>query len=136
MAKVIIRPTLPSDLPHVIAGPLPCRVRTLTAVLEPDVDEKSQETVLGIGGIAFLPSGVEAFLQPAPHVKARDYAVSCHRAGRMLMRMLQSSGIREVAARCDADNPAAARWLRRLGFVESARQADPGKIIFFWHRRD
>jgi hypothetical protein len=130
--KVIIRPTVPSDLPAVIADPLPCRIRTLTAVLQPSADGGGEETVLGVGGIAFLPGGVEAFVQAAPD--AHSFPVAFHRAGLMAMKMIRGSGVREVAASCDADNPPAVRWLKRLGFVESERQPWPEKILWFWTR--
>lgn len=130
MAKVIIRPTVASDLRHVIDEPLSYRIRTLTAVLQDGEDE----TILGVGGIAYLPNGVEAFVQAAPN--AHDYPVAFHRAGLMAMKMIAESGLHEVAASCDADNETAARWLTRLGFVPSDRQPLPGKLVFFWRRRD
>jgi hypothetical protein len=140
MAKVIIRPTIPSDLSSVIADPLPCRIRAYTAVLQPSPGDgpstsaQEDETVLGVGGLAFLPGGVEAFVQAVPG--AHDYPVAFHRAGLMAMKMIRESAIHEVAASCDEDNPVAVRWLKRLGFKAAERQVLPGKIIWFWKRRD
>ncbi len=139
MAKVIIRPTLPADLPHVIAEPLPCRIRALTAVLLPSPDQGedeavSEERILGVGGVAFLPGGCEAFVQAAPD--AYNYPVAFHRAGLMAMKMFRDIGIREVVASCDEGNPAAVRWLDRLGFARAQVQFLPGKIVWLWRRDD
>lgn len=134
MSRVIIRPTIPADLPAVIAEPLPYRIRTLTAVLQSSPSSGDRETILGVGGIAFLPGGVEAFVQAAPN--AHDYPVAFHRAGLMAMKMIHSTGVREVVASCDADNPTACRWLKRLGFDQAAMQQLPGKIVWIWHRYD
>lgn len=126
MPRVVIRPTRPSDLKHVIGEPLPYRIKTLTA----EIDGK----ILGIGGIAFPPGGmVEAFVQQAP--EAKNYPFAFHRAGLMAMKMIRESGVREAVASCDKDNPVAVRWLKRLGFVEGPRQPLEGKLIFFWHRK-
>jgi RimJ/RimL family protein N-acetyltransferase len=48
----------------------------------------------------------------------------------MAMKMIRELGLREVVATADADNAAALRWLRRLGFVESDRQDIDGKVLF------
>jgi hypothetical protein len=144
MARVILRPTVSEDLSHLIAEPLPFRIRCITAVLMPDaeVQETSENapsklpehaqppsTVIGIGGVAFLPGGlVWAFVQQS--VIAKRYPLSFHRAGLMAMQMVRESGLREVVATADAGNAAALRWLRRLGFVEADRQNINDKVLF------
>ena len=91
--------------------------------------------MLGVGGLAFPPDGPPwAFVQQAP--EAKHYPLSFHRAGLMAMAMIRATGIREVTATCDADNAAAVRWLKRLGFTPGDRQHLPGKLIWFWTRRD
>jgi RimJ/RimL family protein N-acetyltransferase len=146
MPRVILRPTIPQDLPFLIGEPLPYRIRGITAViLAPDdqADEEANDssvaiacphagggpTIIGIGGIAFPPAGPAwAFVQQAP--EAKRYPVAFHRAGLMAMQMIRELGLREVAATADHDNAAALRWLRRLGFVESDRQDVAGKVLF------
>jgi hypothetical protein len=146
MPRVILRPTLPQDLPFLIGEPLPYRVRAITALLSP-VDEGTDTdrhdpsacaaacrrqdfpSIIGIGGVAFPPEGPAwAFVQQAP--EAKRYPLSFHRAGLMAMKMIRELGLREVVATADADNAAALRWLRRLGFVESDRQDIDGKVLF------
>ena len=130
--RVILRPTVPADLSAVIGETLPYRIKTLTAVLRPSPSEGEGETILGVGGLAFPPGGpVWAFVQQAQ--QAKKYPVAFHRAGLMAMRMIRQMGIREVVATCDEDNPAAVRWLKRLGFHPGEIQKIPGKIVWFFH---
>jgi RimJ/RimL family protein N-acetyltransferase len=125
MSRVVFRHTVSSDLSAVIGESLPFRIKTLTA----EIDGK----ILGVGGLAFPPHGpVIAFVQQAP--EAKNYPVAFHRAGLMAMKMIRKSGIREVIATCDADSPAAVRWLKRLGFYPGEKQVIPGKLVFFWTR--
>jgi RimJ/RimL family protein N-acetyltransferase len=151
MPRVILRPTLPQDLPFLIGEPLPCRIRAITAVLSPADEEADADdhdpsagvaarerpdgpSVIGIGGIAFPPEGPAwAFVQQAP--EAKQYPLAFHRAGLMAMQMIRELGLREVVATADADNPTALRWLRRLGFVESDRQDIEGKLLFVLKRQ-
>jgi hypothetical protein len=141
MPRVTLRPTIPEDLPFLIGEPLPCRIRAITAVLTTEEGERknsrpssvvrppSSEKVIGIGGIAFPPDGpVWAFVQQAP--EAKKYPVAFHRAGLMAMKMIRESGVREVVATADADNEAAVRWLRRLGFDAGVAQPIEGKLLF------
>lgn len=131
MAKVIIRSTIPSDLVHVIAEPLPFRIKALTAVL---LDDEGNETkVLGIGGLAFPPGCCPiAFVQQAP--EAGSYPVAFHKAGKAAIRMMEESGVREAVATCDLDNLAAGRWLARLGFVVADVQNIKGKLLWRWQK--
>jgi hypothetical protein len=141
MPRVTLRPTFPEDLPFLIGEPLPCRIRAITAVLTTKEGERknscpssvvcppSSDKVIGIGGIAFPPDGpVWAFVQQAP--EAKKYPVAFHRAGLMAMKMIREWGVREVVATADADNEAAVRWLRRLGFEPGAAQPIEGKLLF------
>jgi hypothetical protein len=148
MPRVTLRPTIPEDLPFLIGEPLPYRIRAITAVLTTDdkregtddggqkdscpfsaVCPLSSDKVIGIGGIAFPPDGpVWAFVQQAPD--AKKYPVAFHRAGLMAMKMIRESGVMEVVATADADNEAAVRWLRRLGFEAGAAQPIEGKLLF------
>jgi hypothetical protein len=148
MPRVILRPTIPEDLPFLIGESLPCRIRAITAVLTDDgpqeTDDRGRKNnrpssvacapssdgkVIGIGGIAFPPDGpVWAFVQQAP--EAKKYPVAFHRAGLMAMKMIRDSGVAEVVATADADNAAAVRWLKRLGFAAGVAQPIEGKLLF------
>jgi hypothetical protein len=121
--KVTFRPTRPEDLSAVIGEPLPFRIRAITVLVG--------DTVLGIGGIGFPPNGpVIAFVQQAP--EARKYKVSFHRAGLMALRMIRESGVAEVVATADTDDPAALAWLKRLGF-RPVRVVGT-RVLFSWRR--
>jgi RimJ/RimL family protein N-acetyltransferase len=130
MTKMTLRPTMLADLPHVVGEPLPWRIRAITALAD--------DRVIGIGGVAFPPGGPAiAFVQfaPAPDggsPEARRYPVTLHRAGLMAMDMIRASGIGQVIATADAGNPAAVRWLKRLGFARAERQDIEGRILFVW----
>jgi hypothetical protein len=144
---VILRPTIPEDLPQVIGEPLPYRIRAITAVLLPAASERgaafaaqtpeasppeatANGKVIGIGGIAFPPDGaVWAFVQQCP--EAKRYPVAFHRAGLAAMKMIRAAGLGEVRAAADRDNEAALRWLRRLGFVEVGLISED-KVAFVW----
>ncbi len=105
--RVELRPTVAADLPHVIDVPLPHRIRAITAIAGGDV--------LGIGGIGYRPDGtVIAFV--AMKDEARKYPLAIHRAGRMAMDMIRATGLPLVVAEAQENNPAAERWLLRLGF--------------------
>lgn len=144
MKKVILRPTILSDLLHVIGEPLPYRIRAITAVV--------QGRVIGLGGVAFPPCGPAiAFVQLVPAwskperadsdvpqtiPEARHYPVAFHRAGLMAMTMIRAWGIREVVATADAGSAVAVRWLKRLGFEPTGSQPIDGKVLFIWQRDD
>ncbi len=122
---VRLRPAVASDLPHVIGEPLPFRIRAITVV--------ANERVIGVGGIAFPPHGpVIAFVQQT--AEARKYPLAFHRAGLAAMGMIRESGLTQVIATTDRDNPRAVRWIERLGFVRAVVQTLPDKWLFEWTR--
>lgn len=107
MTRVTLRPTVASDLPHVIGEPLPFRIKAITAHIG--------DQVLGVGGLGYLPNGVVgAFV--AMSAEGRKYPVAIHRAGVAAMRMIRQSGEQRVVAIADELVPGAERWLARLGF--------------------
>jgi len=143
MPKVTLRPTVLTDLPHVIGEPLPCRIRAITALVE--------GRVIGMGGVAFPPQGPAiAFVQlvPSPSSQhgahnnratanvpeARRYPVAFHRAGLMAMKVIRASQAAQVVATADAGNAVAIRWLKRLGFKPADHQRIEGKLLFIWNR--
>lgn len=148
-ARVILRPTVAADLPHVVGELLPYRIRAITAVLvaapvesgmvlaahAPPVPAPGAAAasgkVIGIGGIAFPPDGtVWAFVQQS--AEAKRYPVAFHRAGLAAMKMIRAAGLGEVRATADRGNETALRWLRRLGFVEAGSPISEDKVAFIW----
>lgn len=122
---VHLRPTIASDLPHVIGEPLPFRIRAITML--------AGGRVIGLGGIAFPPQGpVIAFVQQT--AEARKYPVAFHRAGLMAMQMIRQSALEHVVATTDRDSPRAIRWIERLGFVRAAAQPLADKWLYEWTR--
>lgn len=124
--RVLLRPTVAADLPHLrhlIGEKLPHRIQAITALAD--------GLVIGIGGFGFRPDGtVIAFV--AMTDEARQYPAAIHRAGLMAMAMIRRSGAPLVVAEAQPGNPAAERWLMRLGF-EPAEIS--GQRIFIWERK-
>jgi hypothetical protein len=107
MSRVLLRSTVPADLPHVMNQPLPFRIKAITAHIG--------DQVLGVGGLGYLPNGiVGAFV--VMNAEGRKYPVAIHRAGLAAMRMIRESGEPRVVAIADHLVPSAERWLARLGF--------------------
>lgn len=116
--RVTLRPTIPADLPFCIGEPLPHRIQAITAL--------AGDEVIGIGGIGFRPDGtVIAFVQMLEQAKA--YPAAIHRAGLMAMAMIRAARAPLVIAEAQPGNPAAERWLLRLGF-------EPFEGVFVWRR--
>jgi hypothetical protein len=120
--RVELRPTIAADLAHLIDEPLPHRIKATTALVD--------GRVIGVGGIGYRPDGtVIAFVQMDE--QARRYPAAIHRAGRMAMAMIAASRIPLVIAEAQPGNPAAERWLLRLGFEPVAID---GRKAFVWRR--
>jgi N-acetylglutamate synthase-like GNAT family acetyltransferase len=103
-----IRPATRADIDQFISEPLPWRVRAFAV----DDDEGK---LLGVGGFSYQPNDViAAFVLKVPG--AEKYKVALHRAGLMAMREAREAGYRRVVALAAKTNPAAERWLARLGF--------------------
>lgn len=120
--RIELRPTVPADLPCVIGEPLPHRIKALTAL--------AGDKVVGIGGIGFRPDGtVIAFVHM--NEEAKRYPAAIHRAGLAAMDMIRASRVPLVVAEAQPGNPAAIRWLKRLGF---APMTIKGEQVFVWRR--
>ena len=105
-----IRPAVKADFDQLVAEPLPYRVRAF-------VVEDEAGVLLGIGGFAHQPDDViAAFVLKAPG--AEKYRIALHRAGLMAMAEAKAAGYRRVVALAEKTNPAAERWLARLGFKQ------------------
>lgn len=105
--RVILRPSTAEDWKQLRPETLPCRIRAITA----EIDGK----LLGIGGIGYRPEGtIVAFAVVTD--EGRRYPAAVHRAGLAAMKMIQELGLPRVIADAQPGNPAAERWLIRLGF--------------------
>ena len=105
--RVVLRPTRPDDLPHLIGEPLPWRVRAITG----EIDGR----VIGIGGLTFLPGGTVA-AWTALTDEALRHKITLHRAALRLLREAKAAGYSRIVACADPESVKAVRWLERLGF--------------------
>ncbi len=105
--RVELRPSAPDDFVALLGRSQQFRARAITATAD--------GVVLGIGGLVYLPNG-EVWASVMMREAARRYPHAVHRAGRMAMAMIRSSGVKRVFARAE-DHPRAVRWLERLGFT-------------------
>ena len=120
--RAVIRPAVRADFDALTDGPRPYRVRAVAM----EVDGR----VLAVGGLAYLENGVVgAFMQGLD--EARDYPVSLHRAGKMMMAEAERLGIRRLVAMADKSVEAAERWMLRFGF--KPEQHD-GVTVYVWHK--
>lgn len=116
--RVTLRPTRAADLALVTSLPLPHRIKAITAVLG--------DVILGVGGIGYRPDGtVVAFAHICE--QGRSYPRAIHRAGLAAMAMIRAAGVPLVVAEAQEGNPAAERWLLRLGFARCGS-------AFVWRR--
>lgn len=120
--RVTLRPSVASDIAFLTSEPLPARIQAITAEIE--------GRVIGIGGFSFRPDGtVIAFVQMSD--EARKYPLAIHRAGLMAMDLVRKQRLPMVVAEAQPGNPAAVRWLLRLGFREIEIM---GRTAFVWER--
>lgn len=110
-----IRPATRADIDQLISEPLPYRIRAFAV----EADGK----LLGVGGFAYQPNDtIAAFVLKAPG--AERYKLSLHRAGLMAMAEAKAAGFRRIVALAEKTNPAAERWLTRLGFKQVTVDGD------------
>ncbi len=105
--KVEVTPSRVSDFISLVGELPPVRAHAFTG--------KIGDEILGIGGIANLPDGTKLAFAHL-NDEARKYPISLHRAGIMVLKQARESGIRRIVAIADKSQPAAGRWLERLGF--------------------
>jgi len=120
--RVTLRPTVPADIPFITDKPLPARIQGITA----EVDGR----VLGIGGFSFRDGAIVAFV--AMTDEARKYPTAIHRAGLAAMALARREGYPRIVAEAEPGNPAAERWLLRLGFKRTMLM---GREAFVWERK-
>ena len=104
--SVEIRPTVTADLEY-FAWRNQYRLRAWSALRD--------GRVIGIGGVQIMGNGtLVAFVDLTSEM--RCYPLSLHRAAVRFMREAKRTGIRRIVAAADPAQPAAERWLFRLGF--------------------
>lgn len=123
MTRVALEPATAADFEALVGRQRPpVRMRALTA--------KLGEQPIGIGGFLFMPDGsVWASMLVLPD--GRKYPAAILRAGVMAMRLARKLKLREVWAKPDAGEPAAERYLVRLGF-KRVGDDDGGEPLFRW----
>jgi len=119
----IIRPARKQDFAALIDEPLPYRVKAFAV--------EDDGKLLGVGGFAYQPGGtIAAFVLKGEG--AERYPLALHRAGRYAMSEAQREGFRRVVALAETNNPAAERWLQRLGFELVMTN---GERAWVWERK-
>jgi RimJ/RimL family protein N-acetyltransferase len=118
--RVTLRPSVASDFVALIDRAPAYRCQCLTA----EADGK----VIGVGGFLFPPGG-DVWASVFMLEEAKRYRVAIHRAGLMAMALAKKRGFQRIYATAQPDNPAAERWLERLGF--EAREI-AGEKVYVW----
>lgn len=119
MSGVTIRPSVAGDF-ALFDEALPFRVRAWTA-------ERGGK-VLGIGGVYLHPDGhTGAWLQLLPG--SERYPVLLHKTALRFLADQRARGVKSIVAMADDFNPAAERWLLRLGFEPVTVE---NKRVFRW----
>lgn len=73
--------------------------------------------VIGVGGVAFYPSGVRiAFCEVGD--EARKYKISLHRAALMTIEKAKAMGVRRIVVTEERMHEKTPHWLLRLGFTK------------------
>jgi RimJ/RimL family protein N-acetyltransferase len=118
---VTIVPTVAGDLAAVTHERLPGRIKALTV--------KRDGRVLGLGGLRFCADGtIFAFVTMTE--EGKRYPVALHKAGHRCMREAREAGYRRIFAHAERENPAAERWLERLGFRRVTSEDE--RHLFVW----
>lgn len=100
----------------------PHRVKGWTATLD--------GKVIGIGGIAYGPNCVMGWTHLTEEV--RGYPLFLHKTTRDFLRQCGKEGVRTIIAFEEPGVEAAARWMKRLGFVYHGEY--DGQGMWIWHR--
>ena len=116
--RVRCRPSVASDFAAL--GETPgYRCQCITAL--------AGDAIVGLGGFVWRDGAVWASVIITE--QARAYPAGIHRVGLAAMRFARELGLTRVYAMPQPDNPAAERWLRRLGFAETDMAGEP---VFVW----
>lgn len=120
MTKFTITPTTPEDLEQTEGEPFEFRVRAITA----KVDDK----VIGVAGLGFHKNGsVIGWARLTDEIRKRP--VQLHKAALAFIAEAKAKGIPAIIATADPKQPAAERWLERLGFKPDMFL---GEKVYIW----
>lgn len=108
--------------PEDYATPPPYRSRAVVV--------KKDGKVIGIGGLGFPPH-MPPVLWSDISDELRALPVTLHRVGLRVVAEAKSLGVRVMYATTDMGFEAAERWIKRLGFEETAEVQD-GKKVWIW----
>lgn len=105
--RLSIRPATPADALSFNGEPFPLPAWATTV--------RKGERIIGIGGIAVCFDGrFIAFAHLSD--EARHHPVTLHKMALRTLALARAMGAEQVFAVAQKDNPAAVRWLDRLGF--------------------
>lgn len=121
--RPVVRPAVASDFIELTGKLFPYRSRAWSGVLG--------EEILGIGGIAYMPDNVHGVFFLGGD-KARQYPVTLHKAGLMVLKTARQLGIRKLVTYAEPDVNAAERWLERLGFKPT--MIDQEQEVWVWEQ--
>ena len=116
--RVRHRPSVASDFAALGESPA-YRCQCITAL--------AGDAVIGLGGFVWRDGAVWASAIITPQAKA--YPAAIHRVGLVAMQFARNLGLSRLYALPQPDNPAAERWLLRLGFVKTEMTGEP---VFVW----
>lgn len=123
MTPVVIVPTEPEHIKAFTDKTLPFRLRAYTGLVD--------GVPIAIAGVGYTPEGRHLFVSFLTD-EARRRPVTLHKAAKRLLAELEHHGIRDLMAHADPAQPAARRYLERLGF--EARTVN-GQEVFQWRTR-
>lgn len=116
-----LEPATAADFERLIGSRPVARTRALAAILDGET--------LGIGGFLYMRDGtVWASMLVTP--AGRRFPAAIFRAGVLAMRLARRLGLREVLASPDISEPAAIRFLERLGFQLLGERG--GEPVYRW----
>jgi hypothetical protein len=123
LARIVFRPAVRADFERLAGCGPAARVRGFSAYLG--------DELLAVAGLVYKPDGIWASTLIAPH--GRKCPAAIWRGGVKLVAMAQAAGIRTLLATAAASEPAAQRFLVRLGFRDLGIQDQDGKTIYVWN---
>lgn len=121
---VTLRPGTREDIIALLGSPPDYRCKVVAA----ECDGK----VIGLGGIVYCPDGLHASMVITDQFRASKFAL--HRAvARWMKNETIRSGYRRIVAHAEPGNPAAERWLQRLGYRPETVK---GETVWVWQQQD
>lgn len=115
-----VTPTTPEDFEALPGEPFEFRVKAITA--------KVGDKVIGIAGLGFHKNGsVIGWARLTDEIRKRP--IQLHKAAKAFLADARVKGIHTIIATADPEQPAAERWLERLGFKPDTFL---GEKVYIW----